>query len=83
MKIIVIGGAGFIGSNAAARYIRRGDEVIVLDDLSRQGTEINLRWLESVGNFEFIKGDIRDKDFLDNFFFKKKKLMRSYTWPPR
>jgi CDP-paratose 2-epimerase len=74
MKIIVIGGAGFIGSNAAARYIRRGDEVIVLDDLSRQGTEINLRWLESVGNFEFIKGDIRDKDFLDNFFFKKKEI---------
>jgi len=74
MKIIVIGGAGFIGSNAAARYIRRGDEVIVLDDLSRQGTEINLRWLESVGKFQFFKGDIRDKTFLDNFFFAQAEI---------
>jgi len=74
MKIVVIGGAGFIGSNAAARYIRRGDEVIVLDDLSRQGTEINLKWLESVGKFEFFKGDIRDEMFLDNFFFTQAEI---------
>jgi CDP-paratose 2-epimerase len=74
MKIIVIGGAGFIGCNAAARYIRRGDEIIVLDDLSRQGTELNLKWLESVGKFEFARGDIRDKVFLDNFFSSQKEI---------
>jgi CDP-paratose 2-epimerase len=72
MKIIIIGGAGFIGCNAAARSIRRGDEVIVLDDLSRQGTELNIKWLESVGKFEFARGDIRDKDFMDNFFSSEK-----------
>ena len=59
MKIIITGGAGFIGCNAAARYIRRGDDVVILDDLSRRGAEANLRWLESVGPFRFTKTDVR------------------------
>ena len=37
MKVIITGGAGFIGCNAAARYLRRGDEVVVIDNLSRPG----------------------------------------------
>ena len=74
MKIAVIGGAGFIGCNAVARCIRRGDDVTVLDNLSRQGTEINLEWLESVGKFEFVKADIRDDVSLTKFFSERKKF---------
>ena len=59
MKVIVIGGAGFIGSNAANRYIQRGDDVVVVDDLSRRGTEKNLEWLRGQGHFTFHKVDIR------------------------
>ncbi|MBI3971784.1 MAG: GDP-mannose 4,6-dehydratase [Chloroflexi bacterium] len=46
MKVIITGGAGFIGSNAAARYLDRGDHVVVIDNLSRRGTEQNLLWLQ-------------------------------------
>lgn len=72
MKILITGGAGFIGSNAAARYIKRGDEVTVLDNLSRPGTENNLQWLNSLGKFNFIKTDIRDADSLADVFSREK-----------
>ncbi len=68
MKILIIGGAGFIGCNIAARSIRRGDEVTIIDDLSRQGSETNLRWLKTVGSFEFHRLDIRDYRPLADFF---------------
>lgn len=66
-KILITGGAGFIGVNAADRFIRRGYEVTIFDNLSRKGTEHNLTWLnqEHPGKFNFIKGDIRyDLDIL-------------------
>lgn len=59
MKIIITGGAGFIGSNAAARYLNRGAEVIVFDNLSRTGSRDNLAWLKKLGgNLTFIRGNI-------------------------
>ena len=39
MKILITGGAGFIGCNAAARHVKRGNDVIVLDNLSRRGAD--------------------------------------------
>ncbi|MEI8175730.1 MAG: SDR family NAD(P)-dependent oxidoreductase [Candidatus Omnitrophota bacterium] len=60
-KILITGGAGFIGSNAASRFLAQGAAVTVFDDLSRRGTDKNLRWLKSLGgDLTFIKGDIRD-----------------------
>jgi CDP-paratose 2-epimerase len=44
--IAVIGGAGFIGCNLADRLLREGEEVIVIDNLSRPGVETNLAWLQ-------------------------------------
>lgn len=67
MKVIVIGGAGFIGSNAANRYMQRGDNVVVVDDLSRRGTEKNLGWLQSKGDFAFHKIDIREAEPVARF----------------
>ena len=68
MKILITGGAGFIGCNAAAHYIKSGSEVTILDNLSRRGTEINLEWLKEQGDFEFIKGDIRDYETIFKIF---------------
>jgi CDP-paratose 2-epimerase len=60
-KILITGGAGFIGCNAAQRYLQRGDRVVVVDNLSRRGTETNLAWLQAQGGeLEFARCDIRD-----------------------
>ncbi len=74
MRTIITGGAGFIGCNAAARYIRQGDEVIVLDNLSRPGADLNLSWLNGIGAFEFIEGDIRDYGLLKDIFSREEKI---------
>ncbi len=66
MKILITGGAGFIGCNVGKFYLERGDEVIILDNLSRKGAPSNLEWLRSLGDVRFIKQDIRDFDGLRN-----------------
>jgi CDP-paratose 2-epimerase len=68
MKTIITGGAGFIGSNAASRYLRRGDHVVVIDNLSREGIQKNLEWLKPQGQLEFVKLDIRHADELTRLF---------------
>ncbi len=60
MQILITGGAGFIGSNLAARGIRSGHAVTVLDNLSRPGASSNLAWLRSLGAFQFHQADVRD-----------------------
>ncbi|MGH7933297.1 MAG: SDR family NAD(P)-dependent oxidoreductase [Candidatus Binataceae bacterium] len=60
MKILITGGAGFIGCNAASRFLKRGDEVVVLDNLSRNGARNNLEWLRGQGRLIFRDVDIRD-----------------------
>lgn len=61
-NILITGGAGFIGCNAAQRYASRGDRVTLIDQLSRTGSERNLAWLNSLNlpNLTFVKADIRD-----------------------
>lgn len=46
-RVLVIGGAGFVGTNVAARHLERGDRVLVYDSLARPGVERNLEWLAS------------------------------------
>src|SRR5277367_3203971 len=60
MKAIITGGAGFIGSNAAVRYLKRGCEVVIVDNFHRQGTRSNLEWVKSAGKFTLAETDIRD-----------------------
>ncbi len=59
-KILVTGGAGFIGVNAARRFAKSGDRVAVLDDLSRKGSPENLEWLRGEASFDFHRADVRD-----------------------
>jgi CDP-paratose 2-epimerase len=60
MKVLITGGAGFIGANAASRFLQRGDEVVVLDNLTGHGSERNLRWLRPQGRLTFHRLDLRD-----------------------
>jgi len=64
---LVTGGAGFIGSNYVHRLVRRGEKVIIYDNLSRSGARRNIAWLEeSFGKaaFRLIVGDLRDANLL-------------------
>lgn len=64
MRWLITGGCGFVGSNLAYSLIQDGEEVIVLDNLSRFGSEKNLTWLEeSYGKkFKYINGDTRNAE---------------------
>ncbi len=59
-KWIITGGAGFIGTHAAARLIEAGESVVVVDNLSRRGAQVNLAWLREQGLAEFVQADVRD-----------------------
>jgi UDP-glucose 4-epimerase len=58
-KILVTGGAGFVGSHIVDNFIKKGDEVIVFDNLT-SGNKDNIN-----SKAKFIKGDIRNIDELD------------------
>lgn len=60
MKLLINGGCGFLGSNLASHALKRGDQLTVFDNLSRQGAGANLQWLKDQGDFRFIHGDIRN-----------------------
>ncbi len=63
MRILITGGAGFIGCNLAAASIRAGHQVRLFDNLSRRGSAANLDWLRATFGataFDFVRGDIRD-----------------------
>jgi len=59
-KMLITGGAGFIGINAAKYFIDQGYFVIIFDNLSRKKIEENLTWLEKEcpDKFELIKADV-------------------------
>ncbi len=61
-KVLVTGGAGFIGSNLADELIRQGAKVKIFDNLST-GFRENLE--EIGGDFEFIEGDLNDNSLLE------------------
>ncbi|MFA4646312.1 NAD-dependent epimerase/dehydratase family protein [Pyrococcus kukulkanii] len=64
MRVLVTGGAGFIGSHLVDALMERGYEVRVLDDLSAGVLENIERWLDHE-RFEFIKGDMRDPGIVE------------------
>lgn len=62
MKLLITGGCGFLGSNLAAHAIGNGIEVVVFDNLYREGSLHNLAWLRDKGEFRFVHGDIRNQN---------------------
>jgi len=61
MRVLITGGAGFIGSHLADAILARGDDVTALDNFST-GSAVNLQHL--AGKIEIIQGDIRDRDLV-------------------
>ncbi|MBI4300554.1 MAG: SDR family NAD(P)-dependent oxidoreductase [Chloroflexi bacterium] len=68
MKVVITGGAGFIGCNAAMRLAELGHEVVIFDNLSRPGSERNLAWLQGQHKVLFVRGDVRDSSDVESFF---------------
>jgi CDP-paratose 2-epimerase len=66
VKILITGGAGFIGTNLADRLLRDGADVRLLDSLSRPGTEDNLQWLrlQHPSRLEARVGDVRNAELV-------------------
>lgn len=63
-KILITGGAGFIGVNSAKHFVEKGWTVIVVDNLSRKGAQLNLTWLQEQYSITFEKVDVRDAELL-------------------
>jgi CDP-paratose 2-epimerase len=60
MKLLITGGCGFLGSNLAAYALEQGIDLAVFDSLYRQGSHLNLAWLQKMRSFRYIHGDIRN-----------------------
>ena len=66
MAILVLGGAGYIGSHTALELVRAGNEIVIADNLV---TGYRKAIPEGA---KFYEGDLRDSDFLDNLFHQEK-----------
>lgn len=66
-RILITGGAGFIGVNTAAYFLKKGDAVTIFDNFSRVGTRANASWLnKQFPNVEIITGDVRDEKTIEH-----------------
>ena len=76
MRILITGGAGFIGSHLAERLIREGHEITVADDLngyySPDLKRDNLVEIGQAGSFDFVQCDVRDEERIDRLFREKR-----------
>lgn len=72
MKILVTGGAGFIGSNFILYWLKNHpkDEIVNLDKLTYAGNLENLKEIENNSNYEFVHGDILDGKIVDDWVKK-------------
>ena len=73
-KILITGGAGYIGSMLSTELVKLRHKVTVIDDLRYSENSINhLHFFE---NFKFIKGDARNKKLINNYLKKNEKLLK-------
>jgi len=70
MKILITGGAGFIGSHVVRWFVNKYPdyEIVNLDKLTYAGNLASIKDIEDKPNYTFIKGDITDVDFIQDLF---------------
>jgi len=70
LKICITGGAGFIGSHVVRLFVAKYPEydIINLDKLTYAGNLMNLTDVEDFPNYQFVKGDIVDEEFVNELF---------------
>jgi dTDP-glucose 4,6-dehydratase len=74
MKLLVTGGAGFIGSNFVRYMVNKYPEyqIVNLDLLTYAGNLENLKDIEDKPNYKFVKGDLADREFINSLFEEEK-----------
>lgn len=72
-KILITGGAGYIGSHAVLRCIKEGHEVIVIDNLST-GHQATIETLKKQGHIKFYKADLKSFEEINKVFEKEKNI---------
>ncbi len=72
--ILITGGAGFIGSHVVRLFVNKYPDckIVNLDNLTYAGNLNNLKDVENKPNYEFVKGDIVDGDFIQKLFEERK-----------
>jgi dTDP-glucose 4,6-dehydratase len=72
--ILITGGAGFIGSHVIRLFVKKYPDykIVNLDNLTYAGNLLNLSDIEKETNYEFVKGDIVDGNFINEIFLKYK-----------
>ena len=71
-SILITGGAGFIGSHVVRRFVNKYPDyqIVNLDLLTYAGNLENLTDIDTMPNYEFVKGDITDAPFINPLFNK-------------
>jgi len=72
MKILITGGAGFIGAHVVKRFVKKypNYQIVNLDKLTYAGNLENIKDVQDEPNYEFVKGDIADLEFIRDLFAK-------------
>ena len=64
-KVLVTGGAGFVGFNLCKQLIKKDYEITVIDNFSRPNDDEDFKYVKNHKNTKFIKGDLTNEDFYD------------------
>ena len=74
MKLLITGGAGFIGSNFVRYMVNKypNYQIVNLDLLTYAGNLENLKDIERASNYKFVRGDIADREFVQGLFKEEK-----------
>ena len=65
--ILITGAAGYIGSHCAIHFLEKGNELVIFDNLENGHIE-TINELKKIGKVSFIKGDLRNKEEINNVF---------------